>query len=330
MLLLAVVNWGCRTGPRPGGVEELRRAQPLLGTFVVVTVFGTNGATTHSAIDQAFDAVRRVDALMSVHRADSELSRLNSSAAERAVPVSEELFRVIAFAQNVARETDGAFDATIRPVAELWGFIWKQHRLPSEAELRQALATVGHQLVTLDAAQRTVQFKQPGVSIDLGGIAKGYAVDCAIEALRQHGISNAMVRAGGDLCVMGSPPGERSWKVQLEDPARSGQRVLLPLRDAAISTAGNYENFFVVDGRRYSHILNPRTGMPVEGIAACSVVAATCLESDAWSTALFVLGPDPAQERFGKGKAFRFTLMPPLSRTNLWPIIESSRWNGSP
>lgn len=330
MLLLAVVNWGCRTGQRPGSVEELRRAQPLLGTFVVVTVFGTNEATTHRAIDEAFDAVRRVDALMSVHRADSELSRLNSSAAERAVSVSEELFRVIAFAQNVARETDGAFDVTIRPVADLWGFIWKQHRLPSEAELRKALANVGHQLVTLDAAQCTVRFKQPGVSIDLGGIAKGYAVDCAIDALRQRGISNAMVRAGGDLRVMGSPPGERSWKVQLEDPARGGQRVLLPLRDAAISTAGNYENFFVVDGRRYSHILNPRTGMPVEGIAACSVVAASCLESDAWSTALFVLGPDTAQERFGKGKAFRFTLMPALSRTNLWPIIESLRWNGGP
>ena len=318
---------GCRTSPPTGTAEQIRRAQPLLGTFVVISAFGTNAALNHRAVDEAFDAVRRVDSLMSVHRADSELSRLNASAAERVVAVSEELFRVIAVAQDVAQETDGAFDVTIRPVADLWGFIWKQHRFPSDSELRKALASVGHRHVMLDAAQRTVRFTRPGVSIDLGGIAKGYAVDCAIDALRQRGIRDAMVRAGGDLRVMGAPPGMDAWEVRIEDPARRGKRVLIRLRDSAVSTAGNYENFFIVDGRRYSHILNPHTGLPVDGVAACSVVAATCLESDAWSTALFVMGPKAAQARFGGRRAFRFTLMPRHETDARWPVVQSSAWS---
>ena len=317
---------GCQSTPRRSRAEEIRRAQPLLGTFVVISAYGTNVATTQRAIDDAFEAVRRVDALMSLHRADSELSRANAQAARQPVPVSKELFRVMTAAQDIAHETSGAFDVTIRPVAELWGFIWKQHRLPSPFELEPALANVGYRSLLLDPTQRTVQFARPGVSIDLGGIAKGYAVDRAIESLRAHGITNCMVRAGGDLRASGAPPGEKAWEVQLEDPERQGRRIHVKLRDAAISTAGNYENFFEVNGRRYSHILNPLTGMPVEGIAACAVRATTCMESDGWSTALFVLGPEQAMARFGASLAFRFTLSPAASQPGIWPVVESSRW----
>jgi FAD:protein FMN transferase len=206
---------------------------------------------------------------------------------------------VLSYSLNVARKTDGAFDPTVGPLVQLWGFLWKEHRFPASNEIAAARARVGYHLVKLDSREHTIRFLTNGVSLDLNAIAKGYAVDCAIERLRSHGISNAMVRAGGDLRVIGSPPGETAWTVQLEDPAKSGKRRSIKLRDQALSTSGSYENFFIRDGRRYSHLLDPRTGWPVEGIASCSVIGRTCTESDAWSTALFVLGPERALDEFG-------------------------------
>lgn len=263
---------------------------------------------------------------MSLHRDDSELVRINARAAAQAVEVSVELFEVITLAQRIAAKTEGSFDVTIRPVAELWGFIWKEHRMPRPSELSNALQTVSHRFVELDATRRTVRFTRPGVSMDLGGIAKGYAVDRALARLRDYGVKNAMVRAGGDLRVMGAPPGRTSWEVLLEDPTKSGRRISVPLRDAALSTSGNYENFFEVDGRRYSHLLNPRTGLPVEGVAACTVIAPTSMESDAWATALFVLGSEESLRRFGEGLAFRMTLMPTVAGEPVGPVLESPAW----
>jgi len=275
--------------------DLVRRAQPLLGTYVVISAYGANA---NEAISAAFQEVRRVDALMSLHRADSELSKLNARAIKT---VSEDLFRVIEKAQEVSAMTEGSFDVTVRPLADAWGFIQKDYSVPSQAELSIALARVSYHYLQLDAESRSIKFLRDGVSIDLGGIAKGYAVDCAIEKLRGVGITNAMVRAGGDLRVMGE------WPVQIEDPEKRGHRTTITLKDAAISTSGNYENCFTVDGKRYAHILNPRTGMPVEGVASCTVIAATCMESDALATALFVYGPDRTAKRFGDRINVRFS-----------------------
>jgi thiamine biosynthesis lipoprotein len=179
-----------------------------------------------------------------------------------------------------ATQTQAArFDVTTRPLADLWGFIWKRdYRFPTQRERDGVLARVDFNLVQLDPVAKTVRFRQPGVSIDLGGIAKGYAVDRAIERLRAMGIERALVKAGGDLRVIGAPPGKPAWTVQLEDPRMSGAREEIPLRDAALSTSGDYENYFEYEGRRYSHILNPRTGFPVEGVVACTVIAPTCID----------------------------------------------------
>lgn len=244
---------------------------------------------------------------MSIHRADSELARVNASAATNGVVVSPELFAVLQLAQDIATQTDGAFDITIRPLADLWGFIWKQHRLPTTKELERTLPLVNFQNIQLDPAQHTVRFLRAGVSTDLGGIGKGVAVDWAIAKLQSLGVTNAMVKAGGDLRAIGAPPGETHWIVQLEDPRKEGQRISIPLRDAALSTSGNYENFFEVNGRRYSHILNPRTGLPIEGIAGCTVIAPTCAESDAWATALFVHGVEGSLNKSGQRFPVRFT-----------------------
>ncbi len=275
--------------------DFVRRAQPLLGTYVVISAHGANA---NEAVSAAFAEVQRIDGLMSLHRPDSELSKLNSRTIKK---VSDDLFRVLEKAEEISVLTEGSFDVTIRPLADAWGFIQKEYRVPSQAELAIALEKVNYHHVLLERATRGVKFLRDGVSIDLGGIAKGYAVDCAIEKLRGMGITNAMVRAGGDLRVMGD------WPVQIEDPAKRGQRTTITLKDSAISTSGNYENYFTVDGKRYAHILNPRTGMPVEGVDSCTVIAPTCMESDALATALFVYGPQRTAKRFGNTINVRFS-----------------------
>ena len=277
----------------------------------MISAYGADRPSVHEAISAAFAEVQRIDTLMSLHRPESELVRLNATAAHRAVQVSPELFHVIAEAQNIARQTEGSFDITVRPLVQLWGFIWKDYRRPTSAELEAVLPSVNYRWVELEAVPRTVRFLRPGVSLDLGGIAKGYAVDCAVEKLRALGMTNVLVRAGGDLRAIGAPPGSTHWRVQLEDPRKQGHRRTIQLRDQAVSTSGNYENFFMVEGRRYSHILDPRTGWPVQGVASCTVLAPTCLESDAWATALFVYGASPSLAKFGARIPFRFTLMGP-------------------
>jgi thiamine biosynthesis lipoprotein len=297
-----------------------------MGTYVVVTVRGHDRAGMHRGMDAAFAAMQAVDGMMSLHKPDSELARLNSLAYRQPVVVSSNLFHVIQQALAIARRTSGAFDPTLRPLVDLWGFLWKDYRLPHPRKIRDALARVGHEWVELDEARRSVRFLKEGLSIDLGGIAKGYAVDRAVETLRALGWTNAMVRAGGDLRVMGSSEKAAQWEVQLEDPAKGGARTRVYLGDAALSTSGSYENFFEIDGRRYSHLLDPRTGWPVEGVVACTVTAPTCLESDAWATAAFVMGP----ERFLRDGPYpaRFTLPgsgdPEPFRTVVAPLFPAS------
>lgn len=286
----------------------MRRSQPKLGTFVTITAHGEDRAALLRAIDEALGEFDLVDQWMSIHRADSELSALNRHAGKGEVVVSEPLFEVLLAARQIHERSGGAFDVTIRPVADLWGFIWKVHRLPTRAELDGALSRVGFDKVALNERTRGVRITEPGVSIDLGGIAKGYAVDRAIGRLRALGVRSAMVKAGGDLRVIGLPPGSDHWPVQLEDPNKRGRRMVVPLVSGALSTSGDYENYFEVEGRRFSHILNPRDGMPVEGVAACTVLAPTCMETDALATTFFVLGRDEAFQRYGREYPALFVL----------------------
>jgi thiamine biosynthesis lipoprotein len=312
---------GCKTS-QPGP-EQVRRSEPLLGTFVTITVYGENRERLNAAVSAAFEEFRRIDGLMSIHRADSELSQVNARASVEPVVVSADLWRVIAKAQDIAEQTEGSFDITIRPLADLWGFIWQEYRLPTDEQLKAVLPRVNYRLIELDAEKRTVHLLGAGVSLDLGGIAKGYAVDCAIEKLRSIGVTHAMVKAGGDLRVIGVPRGKTNWIVQLEDPGKKGSRIKIPLRDAALSTSGNYENYFELDGARYSHILNPRTGRPVQGIAACTVIAPTCMESDAMATACFVYGVEKSLAKFGAPCPMRFTLTPTSPSGELWPVRQT-------
>jgi FAD:protein FMN transferase len=275
---------------------------------VTITVVADSQEGANSAINAAFEEFSKVDALMSIHREESEISRVNAQAAKGFVKISEELYEVMAKAMEISRETEGAFDITIGPLAQLWGFIWKEYRLPTKEELERVLPLVDYRAVELSGEQM-VRFQRRGMSLDLGGIGKGYAVDRAVERLQQLGIRAAMVKAGGDLRVYGRPIGKQGWEVQLEDAEKNGKRKVINLENAALSTSGNYENYFEVEGRRYSHIINPKNGLPVEGIAACIVIAPTCLESDALATAFFVYGPERSLSKFGEVYPMQFTFI---------------------
>ncbi len=282
----------------------------VMGTKAWVTIAGLNDADAERAAQAAFREMYRIESVMSTWRPSSEISRLNGAAGGDPVAVSRELYALIDSSLFYSRATGGAFDVTVRPLVRLWGFQGGQPRLPSDDEIALARSHVGYGAVALDSAASTVALSA-GMQIDLAGIAKGYAVDRCVAALAELGIRNALVNIGGNIYAMGSPPGRDGWTIGVRDPNGGLDMVgTLVLRDEAVATSGNYENFVEIAGERFGHIIDPRTGRPVSRVLSVTVVAPTGLASDALSTGLFVLGPDEAQPIVGRlaGVAALFAL----------------------
>ncbi len=275
-------------------------AQPLvryeashesMGTVFTVVAYGRDRNFLGEVVEQVFQEVDRVDAQMSNYKPESELSAINREAASHAVLVEPHLFQLLKESVRYSRETNGAFDITVGPLMKHWGFFRGRGRLPSQAEITSVLKHVGYQHIELDAAARTIRFDESGIEIDLGGIAKGYAVDQGVEILRSNSIASALVSGGtSSIYALGAPPGERGWRVTIRDPyqARKPADALL-LRDYSLSTSGSYEKFFEIGGKTYCHIMDPRTGWPVQNMLSTTVLAPSTTESDALSK-LFVLG----------------------------------------
>ena len=249
-------------------------------------------------LDAAEQCVRDVDSLMSVHLAGSEISRFNAAAAGAPFPLAGDTVAVLSQAKRFAEDTDGAFDVTCCPLVKLWAAARTAGRLPAEREIAEAMRCVGMQNLRFDPHGVTKLVE--GVRVDLGGIAKGYAVDRAVLEMKAKEMVGGMVEIGGDLRCFGTTEKRRKWLIGIRHPfagKRNCGRLLLS--DAAVATSGDYERFYDVDGRRYSHIIDPRSGLPVEHIASVTVVSlagesrtASATEADAWATALSVLGPD--------------------------------------
>ncbi len=247
--------------------------------------------TVESALAAAEAELVTVEVLMSSHLEASELSRFNAAPADQAVELSSPIIEVLRAAFRVSRDSRGAFDVTVRPLLKVRKRASKARRLPTEQELRTALQLVGWEQVKLEGntAWKTVD----GVSIDLGGIAKGYGIDRAIEAIRATGCIGGLVDAGGDIRCFGPSKRRPTWNISVRDPFHpSAEKPLavLAVRDAAVCTSGNYFRYSEIAGQRYSHIVDPRTGQSVETAASVTVVAPTALVADAWATALSVLG----------------------------------------
>ena len=280
----------CERRPEQTGPVRLVRTRPIMSTVARIVVWGDRSETAHSAIDAAFAELDRVSSLMDPYQADSEISRVNRQASDRPVEVSAGTFEVVRRACAWSRQTDGAFDVTVGPLISLWRRAAKQDRLPTDAELTELHKRIGWRHIVLDPGPRTIRFGVPGLRLDLGGIAKGYAIDRALSALRRPVISAALVDVGGDLACFGTPPDRDGWVIGVQNPYRDELLGTLRVRDVAVTTSGHYRRFYTVRGKRYSHIFNPLTGRPAQTIASVTVVAPTAMDADAMSTAVSVLG----------------------------------------
>lgn len=263
-------------------------------TYTIV-LYGKDPKQLPLVTNAALDEADRIDALMSNYKPESPLSLINREAGKGPVRVEPELFHFLQRCLEYSRESDGAFDITVGPLMKTWGFYRDEGRVPWSFEIWSVLRHVGYQYLKLDDARRTIQFEREGMEIDLGGIAKGYALDRIVEILKEQKIERAFVSAGGStLYGLGTPPDRPGWEVKLRDPLfphdpkKSAITVLL--KDRCLSVSGNYEKFFVVGGVTYSHIMNPNTGRPVENMLSVAVLTQNGTDGDALDNSFYVLG----------------------------------------
>lgn len=264
-----------------------------MGGTYTIAVYGSDRYRLEAAVTSAFDEIQRIDALISNYKPGSEWSLINRKAGSEAVVVSEESARLIAHCLDYSRRSEGAFDITVGPLMRIWGFFKQQGRIPHRSELRDAMENIGWQNVQVDLAKHAVRFGRPRMEIDPGGIGKGYAVDHAAKALRDAGIQSGFISAAtSTLYAIGVPPAEpRGWKVQIHHPKDRRRSVAeVYLKDESLSTSGNNEKFFEAGGKRYSHIMDPRTGYPAEGVIQASVVAPRAIDSEAWTKPAYING----------------------------------------
>ena len=276
-----------------------------MGVQVKIILYAESEQKALNAARAAYRRFGELDAMMSDYRADSELNELCEKAVNRPVEVSTDLFTVLWRAQEVAERSRGAFDVTVGNLVQLWRRARKTGVFPSEAERKAALALTGWQKMMLDPMKRTVRLAVTGMRLDVGGIAKGYADDCALEVLRHHGIHSALVSAGGDIVVSDAPPGEKGWRIEIENPALDAPKYIM-LANKAISTSGDKFQFVEFGGKRYSHVVDPKTGLGLTEHWTGTVLANDGLTSDSLSTAVTVLGAAAAAVLL---KSYRGTTM---------------------
>jgi thiamine biosynthesis lipoprotein len=268
--------------------EWVKREEAIMGTRIAVELWAEDAARGEALITRVMDEMRRVDELMSTYKPTSQVSLVNARAAQEPVTVDADLFGLLQTALDYSRVTEGAFDITYASVGYLYDY--RRHIKPSDAAIAAALPAVDYRHILLDPKARSVRFSQPGVRIDLGGIAKGWAVDSGIELLRAAGVERAFVTAGGDTRIIGDRFGQ-PWMVGIRDPRAEDKVVVrIPLVDAALSTSGDYERFFEAEGVRYHHILSPETGRPASAVRSVTIIGPTATRTDGLSKTIFVLG----------------------------------------
>ncbi len=292
LLLLAFT--GCRTSA-PVALERYEYTQPEMGVPFRIVLYAASREQADAAAQAAFDRIAALNTVMSDYEYDSELSTLSRTAGSgQAVKVSDDLWRVLARAQEVSRQTDGAFDITVGPIVSLWRKARRDQALPEPTRLARALASSGWRNLQLDPHAHTARLLVPGMRLDLGAIAKGYAMDEALKVLEQHGVKQALVSGGGDMAVSDPPPGKAGWRIEiapLDVPDAPPARFVL-LRRTGLATSGDLFQHVVIDGVRYSHIVDPHTGIGLTDHSLVTVVAHDGMTADSLSTAISVLGPD--------------------------------------
>ena len=293
-----------------------------MGCAYAIETYGPDAEALPRIAGEALDEVDRIDRLMSHYRADSMVSRINREAAQHPVPLDPELFDFLAASLQYNRDSSGAFDITVGPLMKAWGFFRGEGRQPSADDLAAARRRVGSAHVILDPVGRTIRFDAPGVELDLGGIAKGYAVDRAASLLARHHVPAALISAGGSTIYgLGAPPDRDGWDVTIQDPIDSRNTALtVRLRNRALSVAGTSEKWFEADGVKYSHIMDPRTGRPARGVLSVAVLAGSGMAGDALDDALFVLGPEGSRGYLSRLAGVEAVFFLP-ARERAWTLV---------
>jgi len=303
MVLLAFLRGGHWLGPRHNGVVVLDSGMILkFGTFAQIKLRCNDEEAGRKAIDLAIAAIDDVDRLLSTYRDDSQISQVNKYAADRAVAVDEETYQLFSKSLIYSRMTDGAFDITVPPLLRVWQQGARENKLPSPEQLAEAREKAGYDKILLsqEGGRYLVSFSRKGVELDVDAIAEGYAVDKALAALRVEGVTAALVNIGGEIACFNDEESSGPWTVGIQDPFIQAEeeesmaqrpRWKIYLNNAAIATSGNYRQYCTIAGQKYSHIVDPRSGMPAEAAASVTVIAPCCADADALATALSVMTP---------------------------------------
>src|SRR3954471_20670024 len=278
--------------PQPAGLQMFESVEAHMGTLMRITLYARDAAQAASAFHAAFARISALDAVLTDYEPQSELNRLTQTAVTRPVKVSNDLLAVLLKAEQLSRETNGAFDVTVGPVTHLWRAARKVRVVPSRQELDAAVARTGFRKLHIDSAARTVEVDERGMQLDLGGIAKGYAADQALAVLAECGIHSALIAASGDLTFSGPPPGKLGWRIEVDPMGQNTGPLtrVLELMDAAVSTSCDREQHLDAGDNRYSHIVDPHSGLGLTSGMAVTVVAQSGIDADAASTAIEVLG----------------------------------------
>ncbi|MEY2409597.1 MAG: FAD:protein transferase [Verrucomicrobiota bacterium] len=293
ILAVAAIVTSC-VSPDRTALRRYEFQRPQMGLPFRIVLYAPDEPRANAAAEAAFDRIRQLDGILSDYDADSELSRLSRSSGQgRAIRVGPDLWRVMHAAQALAIRSDGAFDITVGPCVNLWRKARRELKMPDPARLAKALESVGYQFVKLDPARRTVRLETPDMRLDVGGIGKGYAIDEALKAIGRAGITSALVAGGGDMAVSGAPPGKAGWRIELAplDASNAPPARFVSLTHAALATSGDLFQRLEIDGKRYSHILDPHTCIGLTDHSLATVIAPDCMTADSLTKVVSVMGP---------------------------------------
>jgi thiamine biosynthesis lipoprotein len=285
--------------PKPVLVE---RAFFVMGTVIEFKLYCQNKEFCNEAIFEAYTEVKRLDDMLSNYKSDSNLAQVNTYAGKGRIKVPSEFIELTERAVYFSNLTDGAFDITVGELVDLWKNSQQKDKMPDERAIKRTVSEcVGSKKITLYAREKEIELKSSCLSIDFGGIGKGYAVDRALRILRDKGIENGLINFSGNIYAIGSPPGEEGWRIAIKHPRMKDEALtFIEVRDMAVSTSGDYERYFEIGGKRFSHIIDPRTGYPVEYVPSVTVIAENATDADALSTAVSVMGKEKSVETLEK------------------------------
>ncbi|MCL4694827.1 MAG: FAD:protein FMN transferase [Candidatus Hydrogenedentes bacterium] len=310
----------------PEGYFQESYVHSAMATYFEIVVYGDREKDSPDqfarAAEEAFKTIDSLEARMSSWVRSSQTSRVNREAAERPIRVAPDVFAMYEASRKLYEETNGAFDVTVGPLIDLWRTCREEKRLPTESELAAARGVTGFDKVTLDAEERTVSFAKPGLRMNFGGIGKGFALDRAAEVLRGYGIRMAILHGGSStILAMGAPPDKPGWTVRVSHPVNEEEDIAtFTLCNESLSTSGHLIDVVEIDGKEYGHIINPATGMPVQGIAMTMAIAPTGTETDGLSTAFFVMGLEGTERYCRDHPGVRAVLIPD-SETGKFELI---------